>query len=297
MVAFDTVGEESEGNNLEEEIAGGQVDEAEEEEHTAAEVEGEHGIPGHEQPRLAQQFLAYPLGHVAGTAVFLPQGLNEFLELRRVLLLLASIVNIRLEEILPETVPLVGKFVERLLLLLGGVQLAALLALEHEEVNLDVVVRHPLLWSHAGEARIEGQGRGDGSGDEHVLLCVCYAQKAELYRVVVVEAEHEGDVDGDEPGEPRHAVEDAPQAALLARQTCQLAVGAVQEVSHAEQQDTDEVEPKPLPALVIKAAVQEKDTAGGSHEHGGDGDGIGMDVELGKKHCQEIAERSHHAVV
>ena len=182
-------------------------------------------------------------------------------------------------------------------MLFGAVQLAAFLALEHEEVYLDVVVGQSLLRSHADEARIERQRRDDGCGDEGVLLGVGDAQKAELQRVVVVEAEHQQDVDGEEPSVASHTVEDASQAALLASQTSQLSVGAVKDIRPAEQQDADDVEPKALPALVVVAAMHEKDAAGGTDKHRGDGDGIGMNIELGKEHGQEITQRAHHAIV
>ena len=98
MVAVDTVGEESQTDNLEEEVADGQVDETEEEEHTGAEVEGQHSVPGHNASRLAEQFLAYLFGHISCAAVLFAQEFQEFLELGRALLLLAGVVNVGLEE-------------------------------------------------------------------------------------------------------------------------------------------------------------------------------------------------------
>ena len=70
-MTVDAMGEKAEDENLEEEVAGGEVDEAEEEEDGGTEVEGEHGIPRHEPPRLAEQLCAYLLGHVRRASIFL----------------------------------------------------------------------------------------------------------------------------------------------------------------------------------------------------------------------------------
>ena len=113
---------------------------------------------------------------------------------------------------------------------------------------------------------------------EDVLLRIGDAQKAELQRMVVVEAEHEGDVDGDEPCESCHTVEDASQTALLPRQPGQLPVGAVKQIRHTEQKDSYDVEPQPVPTLVDETAVIEEVAAGSPYEHRGNGDGVGMNV-------------------
>jgi len=70
-MADDTIGEKSQSDYLEEEVADGQVEETEEEEHTRAEVEGQHCVPRHNVPRLSKQFLAYLFGHIAGTTILL----------------------------------------------------------------------------------------------------------------------------------------------------------------------------------------------------------------------------------
>ena len=49
MMAVDAVCEESQADYFEKEIADREVNEAEEEEHTATEVEGEQRIPGHKE--------------------------------------------------------------------------------------------------------------------------------------------------------------------------------------------------------------------------------------------------------
>ena len=219
------------------------------------------------------------------------------LELRGGVLLLTRIVNVGLEEVLPETVAFAGRLVVCFLLLLGAVQLTALLALQHEEVYLDVVVGQSLLGSHACEARIEGQCCDDGCGNEGVLLRIGDTQPSELQRMVLVEAEHQKDVDGNEPCEARHAVQDASQTALFACQSGQLSVCTVKQIRHAEQQDANDIEPKSAPALVVEAAVIEENTAGSSDEHGGDGDSIGMDVQLGKEHRQKVTKRTNHAII
>ena len=113
----------------------------------------------------------------------------------------------------------------------------------------------------------------------------------------MVEANHQEDVDGDEPSEARHTVEDAPQTALLARQSGQLSVRTVQQVGKTKQQDADEVKPESLPPFIVEAAVQEKDTAERANEHGSNRDGIGMDAQLGKEHRHKIAHRTNQAIV
>lgn len=296
-MADDTIGEKSKSKDFEEEVADGQVDETEEEEHARAEVEGQHCIPRHDAPRFAEQFLAYLFGHVAGTAVLLAQSFDEFLELWRALLLLAGIVNVCLEEVLPESVALAGCLVVGLLLLLGAVQLATLLALEHEEMYLDVVVGHALLRSHADEARIERQGGDNGCGNQGVLLRVWNTQPSELQRVVLIEAEHEKDIDGDEPSEACHAIKDTTEAALLASQASQLTIRAIEDVCPAKQQDADNVEPKPVPTFIIEAAVQEEVATSRTDKHRSDGDCIGVDVELGEEHSQEITQWTHNTIV
>ena len=141
--------EEPHADYLEEEVADGQVDETEQEEHTRTEVEGEHRIPRHHSLRLAMQFLANLVGHIAGASIFLAKRGNQLLEFRRRLLLLTGIVYISLEEILPEAIAFAGSLVIDFLLLLGVIQLAALLAFQEEQVNLNVIVGKPLLAAHS----------------------------------------------------------------------------------------------------------------------------------------------------
>jgi len=296
-MTVDAVGEKPHDDGLEEEVACGNVEEAEEEEHAGAEVEGKHRVPRHDALRLLMELFADVFGHVACAAVLLAQQFHEFLELRRGLLLLARVVDVCLEEVFPEAVALAGCLVIGLLLLLGVVQFAALRAFEHEEMYLDVVVGQSLLTAHSGEARVESQDDDHGCGDGDVLLCVGDAQPTELETVVLVEAEHQADVDGDEPCEASHAVEDAPQAALLARQSRQLSVRTVEYVCPAEQKDADKIEPKSLPALVVEAAMHEEVGRGSTDEHGENRDGVGMNVKLGEEQRTKITEWTHDSIV
>ena len=79
--------------------------------------------------------------------------------------------------------------------------------------------------------------------------------------------------------------------------TGQLAISAVEDVGHHQQQDADDVQHQTNHSFVIETAVSEEHTAGSTDNHRPDGHGVGMDVETGKESCPVITERTNHMVV
>ena len=104
-------------------------------------------------------------------------------------------------------------------------------------------------------------------------------------------------VDGDEPGKAGHTVEDATQAALFARHASQLPVGAVEDVGQTEQQDGDDVHDESPRARIIEAATTEEDGTGSTDEHRKDGNGVGMNAELGKENGPIVTERAYYVQI
>ena len=93
-----------------------------------------------------------------------------------------------------------------------------------------------------------------------------------------------------EPGKACHAVEYTAHAALLARHSGQLSVGTVQDVGHHQQHNGYEVVDQAHRPAVVEAAAAEEYGTHGTDNHRPDGDGVGMDVELGKEYGAVIAE-------
>ena len=107
---------------------------------------------------------------------------------------------------------------------------------------------------------------------------------------MLVESPGHGQIDGYEPGEACRAVEDAPQRTLLACHAGELSVCTVEDVGNHQQHDGHEVEHQPVPAtVVVTGAAKEYGTAC-TDEHRSDGDGVGVDVELGEDDGQIVAE-------
>lgn len=115
--------------------------------------------------------------------------------------------------------------------------------------------------------------------------------------MVLVETPYEATVYRDEPDKAGHAVEDAAQAALLARHAGQLAVGAVEQVGHHEHGNGDKVHHKASDSLIIEAAAGEEHSAGGANNHGEDGHRIWMYIKFGEKHREVVAQWPDEMVV
>ena len=291
MTAVDVEVEQAHADKFPKEMDGGHVEQTEQEEPELAEVERQQAVPEDDGQRTVVELLADAGRYGVQRAVLAAQRLQQALKLRGDLLLLAGVVDVRLLEVtLGPAVGLGRHLVVQLLLPLRRIELAALLALEEEEVHLDVVVGQSLLASKSGKTRCNTQRIDHGRGNEGVLRRVGYAEPLELEVVVQVEAVDQQMVDGDEPRETSHAVEYAAQPALLARQAGQLAVGAVEHVGHHQEGDGDEVHRESPQAAVVETAAGEEAGTGGTDDHRPDGDGVGVDVELGQEYGQIVTE-------
>ena len=93
------------------------------------------------------------LRDVVGSAELLADCLHQALELRRTLLLLSGIVDIRLLKIALSGRRMLVHLVVNLLLALRVVQFGPFLALQEEKVYLDVVIGQSLLASQSGDTR------------------------------------------------------------------------------------------------------------------------------------------------
>ena len=85
--------------------------------------------------------------------------------------------------------------------------------------------------------------------------------------------------------------------AFLARHTSQLSVRAIEDISQAQQQDSDDVHHQSVRTLIDKTAIGKKESAASPDEHRKNGHRIGMNVQLGKQHRPPIAEWAHHMQV
>ena len=159
MAVVDIVGEQTHADALEDEVERRDVGQTEDDEHTRAEIECQHAVEGYDGQRAPMELLTDVLGDVV--AVALCKHTHETLELRCLLLLLPGVAYIAVEEHLPKEITLPGSLVVELLLLGGGVELTALLALLEEKVYLDVVVGKTLLRTDTVETRYEGKDEYD----------------------------------------------------------------------------------------------------------------------------------------
>ena len=290
VATADVLCQQTHGDDLEEEELTGQVDETEEEHPEGTKIKGEQTVPEHQRQRRTVDILMYRLRHLIHTAELVAQDRQQALELGRDILLLLGIVDVRPLEPAHVAWRLSAHLVVDLLLADGVVELAALLALQEEEVHLDVVVGQTLLRGDTLETGHQADGEHDDTGNPHVSRRVGDAQPAELEAVVMVEAPHESHVDGCEPGEAGQTVEDTSHAALLARHTGQLAVGTVEDVGHHQQGDGGQIDEEAREALVIEAAVGKQHTAAGTDEHREDGHRVGVDIEIVETFRAIVAE-------
>ena len=243
------------------------------------------------------KLLAHLGGQVVGASVTLLQTLHQPLKLGSHGFLLLGVAHIAVQEGLPHQIALPWRRVVDLLLFGRVVKLAAFLAFQEKQVHLDVVVGQTRLTGHAHKTADAGQHHHQRGGNGGVGGRVADAQPAELYRVVVVETHHKGHIDGQKPHKTGHTVQDAAQTALLARQTGQLTVGAVENVGPYEQEKGDEIVQQSFAALIVIAAVGEKHTAAGTDYHRQNGHRVGMNTQTGKQKGPQITEGAHHMIV
>ena len=141
------------------------------------------------------------------------------------------------------------------------VQFTALCALEEEEVELAVDVRHRSLQGVAGT-------REDAQRPCQPLV----VGKEIGTRDAVAEVqfpEHQRKADSGKPQVAAHAVQDASQAGILLGHASQLTVGTVKGVGPGDEQHTYPVEPSQMRLMEIK-----HNATGNTHKDAGDSDGI-----------------------
>ena len=94
MATVNIDGQQPHADNLKDEVAGRNVEQAEKEEPEAAEIECQQTVPEDDRPRLAEKLLAHALRDGIGPAILLAQGGQQVLEPRRHGLLLLGVVDI-----------------------------------------------------------------------------------------------------------------------------------------------------------------------------------------------------------
>ena len=110
--------------------------------------------------------------------------------------------------------------------------------------------------------------------------------------MVQVEAVNQQYVDGGKPCETCHTVKDATNTTLLARQTCQLAVGTVQNVGNHQQHNGDDVHHQAPRAIIVETATGKESGTGGTDNHRPDSHRVGVNVETVESQCAIITERT-----
>ena len=288
--------EPSEHCHLHRQIEPGEVDETGDVEGDGTGVECEDVRPFHQGETEAAELVAEALRHPIDRAVALLERRPELLELRRLLLLTARVVDIGDEEKLVDDVALPRCLPVDLLLLDGVVELAARLALQKEEMDLAVVVGESALTGVERDAREPGEGVEHERGDDAVALRRLDAQPLELQLVMEVEAEGQRMIDGEEPHVASGTVEDASQLRLLARHASQLTVGTVIEIRPCQQEYRDDVADESLRACCPVTAREEEVGRSHTDDHRENRHRVRMHVQRIKQPRPLIADRTrpHH---
>lgn len=294
MAVDDIEAKERHKAGLEDEEAAGEVNEAEEDEPEGAEIERQETVESRELAGVGVELTTYFFGHIVGRAILLTEDSEKTLEFGSATLLGTGIIDVILLEILAYKISLPRHLVIDFLLTLRIVELAAFLTLEEEEVDLNVVVGHTLLAGNTIDTGNEGKEEEEARSDEDVLLSFSDAKPSEFDAMMTIETIDDDDVDRHKPGKTGQTIEDAAQRRGLARHTCQLTVGAVEDIGPDEEEDSDDVEPQARHSLVVVAAVSKADGAGSTDEHGDDGDGVGVYVEASKEECPKVSEGTHY---
>ena len=250
-----------ENGDLEREVEPRLVDQQADEEDDYPRVEREHVGVFHQRQAFLAEFAPEPLGRLA--AVFLADDRHHPLEAGGHRFLFDRIINVEVfEELVDKILPPAHLLVA--LAQGGGVgQLAAVFALQEEEVDVPVVVGHGRL------AAVEEAGE-EGEGPD---------PEAPLGR----QAQADGGVDGDKPNVARQPVEDTPQRAFLPRHPRQLAVGAVERVGPDQQEHADHVDQEV--ARIEAHSGQDAD------EDAGDRHAIRRDAEAAEQERPAVADR------
>ena len=219
-------------------------------EHDGSGVERQYVGELNQGQRLAPEPCPDGFRNIRHTAVSLQQQRVQQLETGSALLLVGGVVDVCLQERLPDEVPLPWGDVVCPLQLFGAVQLTPFLPLEEEEVNLAVVVGEGALPCMTLEARIQHADKDDSREEKAVEVTVRDAERGELSRVVLIHPGDKGEVDGDEPHLACRTVENPAELSLLARHPGELTVGTVKEVGAHEHQYCCDVHPQTVNALI-----------------------------------------------
>ena len=141
------------------------------------------------------------------------------------------------------------------------VEFAPFLAQQEIEVYLTVVVGQRTLFGMENETRQGTEREAPGAP-----LHICARD------VLIPKAEHDGEIDGEEPQVAREAVEHTSDEGLLTRQTRHLTIGGVAEVGKHQQQYATDVMPQ--------VGIVKHKPSPHSQEDRNDSDDIGVDIEL-----------------
>ncbi len=220
-----------------------------------APVEGEHVGPLQERECALEVATAYVIGDVF--SVTLSKMLHKLLQIRRFSLLTEGVVQVEhlqrfLHGMLPE-----GYAAPHLKLLGEAVLMLSVL---HVKIGIAYVVGH---------ARLVGV--------EHETLETEDEKSPDA--PLGPQTHHQTDVDAEIPYILRRTVEDASEAARLARHACQLTVGAVEEVGPHEQRDTEHVPQETVPPGKAVGGREETESGGNAEQYGEIGDGVGVHTE------------------
>ena len=149
---IDIASQQRHDNDLEEEVHHRNIKQAEQEHPEGAEIEGKQTVPLHQRQGVSVELLMCRCWHLVHAAIFLTEYRHQPLELRGRFLLFDRIVDVGFLE--PSLIGrgLFGHLVVDFLLTGRIIELAVFLALQEEEMYLNIIVGQSLLATYTHKA-------------------------------------------------------------------------------------------------------------------------------------------------